>query len=389
MRLIGNYRHHHRYYKQPGTVGDIKNMLMCSLCPNMCRFDCPTSEAAKKESGAPATRSKFAYYLEMNKLDGEAPDVVEDCARYTWLCADCDGCNLWCPMNLSVGQLNHGLRADLVTRGISPAFAAETNGVLDRTHNAFEQVNFSSFAHDAPAPQVFYFIGCMTALNHPDVIQANFKLLDRAGVSFSTAIAERWCCGAPAWVSGYRTTAELHAKHNASLVKTLGAKIVLFDCPECLKTWTTYYPALGVSPNVQMLHSSEFFLQLLKQGKLVVKPLASKKLVTFHDPCVLGRKLAITQPPRDILAFIKGVELKEPFIRGRETHCCGYGGMLPYSWPEYAQIIGVKRLEELGRTGARTIVTACPSCETAFLKYDLNSEFEILDIAQILADAVE
>jgi len=44
-------------------------------------------------------------------------------------------------MDLSVGKLNHGLRADLVKQGISPTFAQETKKILEQGHNAFERLD--------------------------------------------------------------------------------------------------------------------------------------------------------------------------------------------------------------------------------------------------------
>ncbi len=388
-RLSKNYQKRRRYYKKEGAVGEIKNMLMCSLCPNMCRFDCPTSEAAKTESGAPATRSRFAYYLEMGMLQNETQSTRDDATKYTWLCADCDNCNVWCPMDLSVGKLNYGLRADLVKKGISPIFAQETKKMLEQEHNAFERLDFRKFDRKVANAEVFYFIGCVTAANHPDVIQANFKILDKAGIPFSTAITDRWCCGAPAWISGYQDLAQKHAQHNAATITSLQPKIVLFDCPECLHMWKTYYPQLGASIKAELLHTSEFFLRLVRQNKLKFRAREEKIAVTFHDPCVLGRKLDITSPPRELLSSIPGINFKEAYIHGKETHCCGYGGMLSYSWPQIAEQIGKKRLEELAHAGTNRIITACPSCETAFLKYDRDSEFEILDLSQVLADGLE
>lgn len=388
-RLSQNYQKRRRYYRKEGAVGEIKQMLMCSLCPNMCRFDCPTSEAAKTESGAPATRSRFAYYLEMGMLQNESQSTRDDAVKYTWLCADCDNCNVWCPMDLSVGKLNHGLRADLVKQGISPTFARETRQVLEQGHNAFDRLDLAKFDRKSANPEVFYFIGCVTALNHPDVIQANFKILDKAGIAFTTAITDRWCCGAPAWISGYRDLAQKHAQHNAANLTFLHPKIVLFDCPECLHMWKNYYPQLGVNVKVELLHTSEYFLRLIKQNKLKLKSREEKMVVTFHDPCVLGRKLDISSPPRELLMSMPGIDFKETYVHGRETHCCGYGGMLSYAWPEIAENIGKKRLEELMRAGTNIIITACPSCETAFMKYDRDSECEILDLSQVLADGLE
>jgi Fe-S oxidoreductase len=83
--------------------------------------------------------------------------------------------------------------------------------------------------------------------------------------------------------------------------------------------------------------------------------------VTFHDPCYLGRYAGVTEEPRDLLARF-GAQVGEPERYGANPFCCGAGGGLLFEEHEEGRRISQERFEQLQRTGAATIVTACPFC---------------------------
>lgn len=80
--------------------------------------------------------------------------------------------------------------------------------------------------------------------------------------------------------------------------------------------------------------------------------------VTLHDPCFFGRYLSLSHVPRRLLMNL-GVEIADVQQSGVFTHCCG--GPAESVSPELSKEIALKRLEQLGKTGA-PILTMCPIC---------------------------
>jgi Fe-S oxidoreductase len=71
--------------------------------------------------------------------------------------------------------------------------------------------------------------------------------------------------------------------------------------------------------------------------------------------------------------------------------CCGAGGGVSESNPDFAKWTAAERIEEARSTGAEAIVTACPWCERTFseaVKGNGNS-IGIFDIVELVERAIQ
>jgi len=223
---------------------------------------------------------------------------------------------------------------------------------------------------------ILYFAGCTTLNKMDKVAHATMKIMDRSGVNYDT-LPEEWCCGAPLKILGYDSAFEKFEKHNAEIINNYGTLVC--SCPTCVHTFRETYQG-GLSPDVEVLHTSEYLLRLVKDGTIQFK--GGYKEVVFHDPCSLSRKLNIHEEPRDLLKRIPGLTLNEAQLSKKETRCCGKGGLLGFTDPELSNSIARDRLKDLKAAGG-LIVTACPSCELAFEEV---SGSEVMDISEVLLE---
>jgi len=171
-------------------------------------------------------------------------------------------------------------------------------------------------------------------------------------------------------------------------LKLYEVKKILTLCPHCFNTFKNDYPDLG--GHYEVVHYTQLFQQLIADGKLKLDPSKFKdKIITFHDPCYLGRANKEYKAPRDVLSKLssRNVEMK----RNKSfALCCGAGGGQMYKEAEKGdKEIFMERTEEALETGANIIASACPYCMvmlTDGLKYK-NKEEEIfnLDIAEMVA----
>jgi Fe-S oxidoreductase len=118
--------------------------------------------------------------------------------------------------------------------------------------------------------------------------------------------------------------------------------------------------------------------------------LKAREKVVYHDPCELGREMGIYERPRKVLQSIPGIELVE-MVRNREnTWCCGGGGGLKGADWDLALEIGKDKIEEALATGARTIVSACPSCKTSIndAVRAVGADLKAVDITELAVKSI-
>ena len=141
-----------------------------------------------------------------------------------------------------------------------------------------------------------------------------------------------------------------------------------------------------------MIHHTQFIEQLIKTGKLKLKP-QSKGPATFHDPCYLARYNGVIGSPRNVIHSLGGMELRE-MPRSREnSFCCGAGSANFWYKVEKKKRVDAIRLEEAQQTGAKIIATACPFCtsmlEDASVSAGTKDVVTVRDISELVADQIE
>ena len=123
------------------------------------------------------------------------------------------------------------------------------------------------------------------------------------------------------------------------------------------RAWST---ALVNSAGLNSETTSKEYSATAEDG---AKAAAGRDVVTFHDPCYLGRYAGNVDEPRALLERF-GADIKEPDRNRDNPFCCGAGGGLLFADKEEepGSRISDVRFKQLQATGANTVVTACPFC---------------------------
>jgi Fe-S oxidoreductase len=264
--------------------------------------------------------------------------------------------------------------------------------------------------------QVVYHAGCLASYDEPSgkVAAAAVSLLKKAGLQVGIATDRGLCCGGRAYEMGYREEALEQAKLNVARFKESGATEVVTGCAHCYQYFKVLYPKLGLDPGVKVSHVTEYLAGLVEQGKLkATKPV--DMTVTYHDPCHLGRlsepwipwkgvqrerHMRVYDPPRilrrgtdgvydaprELLKSIPGVKLVEMDRIKEYAWCCGAGGGVRETNPEFAAWTAAERLAEAESTGAKALVTACPHCVQNLAGN--SSDLKVYDVVEILDKAI-
>ena len=112
--------------------------------------------------------------------------------------------------------------------------------------------------------------------------------------------------------------------------------------------------------------------------------------VTYHDPCDLGRAARVFDEPREILRSIPGVRLVELPANRENCPCCGGGGNLEMIDTDLSKDIAGQKVEEVLKTGAEAVVTACQQCVRTMNTYVRRNKIQlkVLDIVQLVRMAI-
>jgi glycolate oxidase iron-sulfur subunit len=106
--------------------------------------------------------------------------------------------------------------------------------------------------------------------------------------------------------------------------------------------------------------------------------------VTCHDACHLAHAQRITKPPRELVR-----EVTDAFVELAEAEvCCGSAGSYNLTQPEMAERLQRRKIENILKSGAKTVVTTNPGCILqirAGLKKAGAHDVQVLHIADFLA----
>jgi Fe-S oxidoreductase len=240
--------------------------------------------------------------------------------------------------------------------------------------------------------EVLFWVGCAGAFDdrYRRVTQTFAQLLDKAGINYAVLGDEEACTGDPARRAGNEFQFQMLAAQNIATMDGYGVKKVVTACPHCFNTLKNEYPELGLQAEV--LHHSQFLVQLLTEGRIKVTDEPTTGRVVYHDSCYLGRANEVYKAPREVINALKAdlVELKRSRAKGL---CCGAGGAQMFKEAENGnKEINIERIEEALAANPTVVAVACPFCMTMMSDGVKNKEREsdvaVRVIAELLASRI-
>jgi Fe-S oxidoreductase len=333
------------------------------------------------------------------------PDVL-------WSCTTCGACVEQCPVDIE--HVDHIVDMRRFQVLIESNFPSEAGALLRNLENKgnpwgspasarldwtkgldFDVPVVGDTVEDLSGVEYLFWVGCAGALEDraKKTTRAVAELLHTAGVSFAVLGSGESCSGDPARRLGNEFVFQMLAQQNVETLSEAKATKIVATCPHCFNTLANEYPQLG--GHYDVVHHTQLLARLVDEGRLTpVTPVEG--LVTYHDPCYLGRHNKVYTPPRDILASVPGMRSQEMHRCRERGFCCGAGGARMWMEERIGKRINTERVDEALSLDPDVVSTACPFC-LVMLSDSVTSkkqtgeareEVEVLDVAQLLVRSV-
>ncbi|MBA0052978.1 4Fe-4S dicluster domain-containing protein [Streptomyces sp. AJS327] len=363
------------------------------------------------------------------------PDVL-------WSCTTCGACVEQCPVDIE--HVDHIVDMRRYQVMIESAFPSEAGTMLKnlekkgnpwglakkqrlewtkelQKETGIEVPVVGKTVEDLTEVDYLYWVGCAGALEDraKKTTKAFAELLHMAGVNFAIMGGDEKCTGDSARRLGNEFLFQQLGEENvATLNAAFGEeeaeegteattvprskKKIVATCPHCFNTLANEYPQLG--GEYEVIHHTQLLQHLVDEGKLVpVTPVEG--LITYHDPCYLGRHNTVYTPPREIIARVPGLRNEEMHRHKERGFCCGAGGARMWMEERIGKRINNERVDEALSLNPDIVSTACPFClvmltdsvngkkaaaegDTSGAAPRVKADLQVVDVAQLLLDSV-
>jgi heterodisulfide reductase subunit D len=374
------------------AVDPLKKLRTCIQC-GTCSASCPTAYAMDY--------SPRQVWRMVNL--GLRDEVLN--SRTFWLCTTCKSCQVRCPRGISIMDSMVALKEYSVEKDVNiPEGMVQfgdtvaSNYNISGDDNANRQIwsqNLAKIPRGVKprrrTAEVLYFIGCVSSF-YPRVYnipQALVQVMAKADVEFTTLGKDEWCCGYPLHIAGMGDRMVALAKHNVKQARKVGAKTVVFTCPSCYYAWQHLYPEYVDVSGIKLMHATEYLAELLAGGGLALGPV--EEVVTYHDPCDLGRKSGVYDAPREVLNAIPALDFREMSASRENAMCCGGGGDVEISDRTVTAGVAGNRAAQAEATGAKYVLSACQQCMRTLQEGARQNKIRMraMDIVELVWQSME
>lgn len=419
---------------------DYSILQQCMHC-GMCLPTCPTYAATKLERHSPRGRISLMRSIADGNLE-----MGKEFADEMYFCLGCLACETACPAGVDYAKLFETSRAEIEERQLLARperdfwrwFAVKTifmhphllrligrllwlyqvSGMQKlfrmlggprllpqhlRELEAQTPVICAKFSHQLiraaeqpPAPakyRVGMLTGCVQDLVFSDVNRDTVDVLLANGCEVLTPPCQP-CCGSLHAHNGEPTLAAHLARQLIDLFEPETLDAIITNAGGCGSHLKHYGPLLAHDPHyaaratlwdskVRDIHEwlTEIGFRVPKNS-----PFSQPTSVTYHESCHLCHGQGITQPPRQVLRSLPGVELIE---LPESSKCCGSAGIYNITQPEMAAKLQGEKVERVQSTCATAVATSNPGChlqlQTGLRK--AGSEMKVTQPVTLLARA--
>ena len=315
----------------------------CKLCMKECIMLNDYTECPK---------SLFKKYLE------EGYESLDHMIAYS--CNECSQCTLKCPKEFNMKGIFTALKED---------YAEKNNGLVpleilkesDRTQEKecgdeyCTRVDGSLQKKEVPKKQKTKYVfvpGCTVSAYSPKGVENIVKHLKEC-LGHENVGALLQCCGKVTRFIGETEKFEERNKKAIDILDDMGAEVIITVCPSCYKVFKE------TAKNQKVIAHWDLMKNLIGIPETARGiGIGSDVVFNIHDSCVTRDETSHHESVRWVLDEL-GYNWTEIERNGKNTRCCGVGGMVCSSNPELYERVYTRRANDFDQ---HNIVTYCGSC---------------------------
>ena len=380
----------------------------CIMC-NRCQDVCPAYVTGKELSPAALEINKrYAINSQAEAIaaGADTPSLLDYAISESavWACTACGACIDICPVgNEPMFDIMHLRRYQALTADSFPQTLQQAYRGIERQGNPWNQSARERLAwaeglavptvDEKPDADILWWVGCAPSYDPRarQTARAFAKVLNHAGVNYAVLGEMESCSGDAARRSGREDLFWGMAENNIELLNEVAPRRIVTTCPHCLHAIGKEYHQYSQSDNrFDVIHHTQLLSELVAARKLEYN-LQQDGVVTFHDPCYLGRHNGIVDAPRTLLQA-GNIQLEEMPRHGQQSFCCGAGGAQFWKEEEPGErAVSSERYAEARSTGADTVAVGCPFCLTMMSDAATAAQegVAVKDVVELIAESLE
>jgi len=373
----------------------------CSICKDACHQYVSTGDVLF----LPAYRAELIrrvykkYFTRSGQFlpslyEGREVDnrLLDELYRSTYACTGCRRCMYYCPFSIDTTWLLGVAKAMLIAAGRGAQILTELAGaaiskgenidlfrdiMLDLNKETEKELQdlvgdlTASIPIEKENADVLY-----TALAGVHSILPPAVVFHKAGLNWTLSLFESANYG---YFLGDVEKSRTIARRIVDEAKRLQVKeVVISECGHAYRimqylyeTWANEELPFRVTAMV------EFLARLIGGGRIEILPGKEGEMVTYHDPCQVGRNAGFYEEPRYVLHQVTS-NVCELTPNREKNWCCGGGGGL-VAQPDFDEFrikTGERKVEQIKKTRAGLVVSPCENCRLQITalneKYDMG-----------------
>jgi Fe-S oxidoreductase len=381
---------------------DLNTCLTCSDCASTCFLSEFYPDMTPME-------------ISRKVLGGCTQELVD--SEFLWACTLCTRCTVDCPKGLHLDALTRAVRGIGLQQGKAPKRLQEGLAMIKEAGNSVgvsteefvdsiqwlgeeaaeellgDEAEDFTVPIDKEGAHYLYVPNPREFTSAPNMFSVYLKFFLASGIDWTFASN---VCDISNWAY-YMGDEETNLKLVRNIVDTakrLGVKGILStECGHGYKVLRKdAEQMIGEPLGLEITSVVELAHRFFKDGTLRLRQGAIDERVTYHDPCNVGRKLDVYEPPRELLRHIAR-EYVDMTPHGKHAICCAGGGSVAQNTD-----MGKRRLEcakakrdQIVATGATMVTTSCQMClaQLADIQAHYNLPVQTKTVMELVVEAIE
>lgn len=304
----------------------------CKLCMKECMM-------LKEYTSCP--KSLFREYLE------KGYENIDKMIAFS--CNECSQCTIKCPKDFDLKSNFIEMKKQYIKDNGNKQ-VIEALIPSDRIQTMECSPKYSISVQEKKSPKYVFVPGCTIPAYKPELVEKVYAHLKEVFKNDVSTMLQ--CCGKVTNMIGEEDKFKIRNKLANDEIEKIGAEVIITICPSCYKTYSE-------TSNKKVISYWDLMREKIGLPKEAIgKGNGSPVIFNIHDSCATRE---VVSHHENIRWILKEMEYKyeEMHNVGKNTRCCGVGGMVCSSNPELYKKLYIRRGNDCTQD---SVISYCGSC---------------------------